>query len=95
MNDGKHDRVLYAFAMHYGFTELTRVSSRDSFVTPPVALPDGTAVIGSFGGVISQFGPTLADFTAVSALGLLTPPPTRRDWSASPVGHRCSQVSNP
>jgi hypothetical protein len=96
VTDGKHDKVLYSFAMQYGFTELTRVSSRDTFfVTPPVALPDGTAVIGSQAGVVAQFGPTLADFTAVSGLGALTAPPTRMRDGNLIVVSREGKVSKP
>lgn len=96
VTDGKQDKVLYAFAMQYGFTELVRVSSdRRSYATPPVALPDGTAVLGSQGGVVTQFGPTLADFTSVSGLGVLTAPPTRMKDGNLIIVSREGKVSKP
>ena len=51
--------------------------------------------MGVLEGSISQFGPTLADFTAVSGLGSLTAPPTRMKDGNLIVVSREGKVNKP
>jgi hypothetical protein len=77
VTDMRQDRVLYAFAMQYGFTELLRISRKDrSFTTPPVAFPDGTTLVGTHEGGLQRTLPPFAETSGFGWFGVLTAPPT-------------------
>lgn len=78
LTDGKHDKVAYSFSPQTGFAQVSRSSHLiRTFTTPPVVLPNGDTLTGTYDGYLTRTGPNFVQLSAIGGLGTLTAAPTR------------------